>query len=1095
MTVPSKQRLQGASRGSSKIGSTGVSSQGSRASSRSASPGGFRRLDIRTRYSSGDDDLLADFYVPVLSRAVRYERMAGYFVSSSFLSVASGMARFIANNGAIRLLVGAKLTEADQQALLGKVPLEEVLADRLALHQLTADDVARRRLQVIAWLVRQQRLTIRVGLPCDDHGTPLAGDQSHLKYFHLKSGILTDARGDRLAFDGSINESETGWRHNYESFSVFPSWQADTWSNYGQGIADQFERLWRGDDTPGWLVLPLPDAARARLIALLPDDDAWAPTSLDPLEPHPAPELSEADRESIAAIRDAPASRTGVGLASSGIEAWPHQLAIARHVCDAWPRSYLLADEVGLGKTIEAGLVLRELLLSERIASALILVPASLLIQWQEELAEKFLLDVPRLEGRRLCWAGGAEQVLGRGRNRWRSAPLLLASSHLARMRSNRDELLDGPGWDLVFVDETHHARRRGSKPTGKPNEMLATLIALREQHMFEALLLASATPMQLNTCDLWDLLNLFGLPPVWDTGAADMERYYKTLQEPFEDREWRLLQKMLAGHLNDVPPDPDVVSQLEADAGWVEAERIVEFHNRGMFRPGDVPVRTRQFWDDWLRVNTPVRDRVFRTTRATLRRYAKTGVLDPDTVIPRRRIDDCFYELGAARSVYNRLEEYILGYYDAYRAVGGKSAPLGFIMTVYRRRLTSSFHAIGESLKRRRAALSRRHSRLRQSGRVEFWGELDPTDDRTAEFDLSVLVDEDDRYAAESLDGFAAFETGLDDPAALDRVLAGRDLQAELNELDTLIAELSEQQPDEPKMAALYDLLRRNFESGAHDTAVVFTQYRDTLRYIRRQLLSTYRGVLACYYAGRGECWNGSEWVRVSKEQVKERFRRGEVRILLGTDSMSEGLNLQTCGWLVNFDLPWNFTRVEQRIGRVARIGGRPEVQVSNFFYRGTVEEDVYRRICSSHDWFSNVIGNAAPVLAATENVIAEAAMRRRTTEQAASYLSALFDRFERAPVRLEDLDSVPRFTHELQPEMTLAELRDRLLSIPSALERLTEDADRLGVWRLTLDTDRHDVTFDPSLYQELPGLQLLTWGSPLLDELLETLCSSASV
>jgi len=156
--------------------------------------------------------------------------------------------------------------------------------------------------------------------------------------------------------------------------------------------------------------------------------------------------------------------------------------------------------------------------------------------------------------------AGGAEQALKRGQNRWRSAPLLLASSHLARMRSNRDELLDGSGWDLVFVDETHHARRRGSKPTDKPNEMLATLMALREENLFEALLLASATPMQLNTCDLWDLLNLFGLPPVWRAGAVDMERYYQTLQEPVEDRDWRLLQRMLAGHLNDVDPDPDVV-------------------------------------------------------------------------------------------------------------------------------------------------------------------------------------------------------------------------------------------------------------------------------------------------------------------------------------------------------------------------------------------------------------------------------------------------------------------------------------------------------------------------------------------------------
>ena len=1035
-------------------------------------PGCFQDLDLATRYSAGVKDMLADFYIPVLSRAVRYDRAAGYFASSSFFAAAAGMARFIDNEGQIRLLVGAQLTEDDHRALLGKVPLDQIMAERLRRDELTADDVAWRRLQVIAWLVREGRLTIRVGLPCDDFtGAPIphSDEQRRLKYFHIKWGVLEDADGDRVAFDGSINESASGWQGNYESFSAYKSWHAQVWRQYGRKIVDEFEQLWRGGDVSGWRSLPLPEVEQ-RLIELLPDELGWAPPARDPLEP----ELSEADREAIAEIRAAPRTGTGVGMLSSGIEPWPHQLAIARRICESRPRNYLLADEVGLGKTIEAGLVLRELLLAGEVERALILAPASLLIQWQEELAEKFMLEVPRLDGRRLRYPDGTEHRLSSGENRWRAAPVLLASSHLARMKTNRAELLEGPGWDLVFVDETHHARRRGSKPTAPPNQMLATLTALAEENLFKALLLASATPMQLHTHDLWDLLDLFGLPDGWNRSAADMERYYRALQEPFGDRDWPRLRTMLAGYLDATAPDPAVVEMIEEKAGWVESDRIRDFHLSAEGRPRGVDAEVKQSWDDWLRANTPVRDRVFRTTRATLRRYRQTGVLDPDTVIPKRSIDDRFYSLGEAKPLYDRIEEYILRYYDAYLSAGGKSAPLGFIMTVYRRRLTSSFYAIRKSLERRRAVLARREP-------------------------LPDLLDDDDRYAAEGLDDLGRVEH----LGSGELLLAGGDLRAELAELDDFIGELTDQPPDEPKMEAMYDLLDDNFGSGAHDTVVIFTQYRDTLHYIRRQLLNVYRGALACYYGGRGECWDEAteEWMPISKEEVKERFRRGEVKILLGTDSMSEGLNLQTCGWLINFDLPWNFTRVEQRIGRVDRIGGRPMVQVSNFFYEGTVEEDIYRSIRDSHDWFSNVIGNAAPVLAAAENLISDAAMGRRTTEQAAGQLEDLLDRLDRAAVRLEDLDSVPRFDDEMQPAMSLTDLRDRLLSIATVRDRLTE-YNRLteykgltenkgpggvrGVWRLTLGGADHAVTFDPNLYQDVPGLHLLTWGSPLLNDLL---------
>ena len=335
---------------------------------------------------------------------------------------------------------------------------------------LSADDVARHRYEVIAWLVRENRLQIRVGLPCDGDGVPLAaGTPEADRYFHSKWGVLRDAAGDRLVFSGSINESAAGWKGNFESFTVYRSWESEIWDRYGQPQVDRFEQLWQGVGMAGWRSVPLPEAVESQLVGLLPDDADFIPVARDPLEaePLPIPAASEADVSLVHEIRAAPRSCTGVGLVSAGIVPWPHQTAISRRIVDRWPRSYLLADEVGLGKTIEVGLALRELLLSGRARSALLLVPASLLVQWQEELLEKFLLDVPRLEGANLYWANGATKAAGDGPERWRASPVLLASSHLARRAARREHLLGGEGWDLVFVDEAHHARRRGAATNG----------------------------------------------------------------------------------------------------------------------------------------------------------------------------------------------------------------------------------------------------------------------------------------------------------------------------------------------------------------------------------------------------------------------------------------------------------------------------------------------------------------------------------------------------------------------------------------------------------------------------------------------------
>lgn len=429
---------------------------------------GLRDLDLQISYGPGDDRLRR-FFIPALSASARYDRAAGYFSSSMLSVAAAGVVQLIANGGTMRLMCGADLSENDVAAIeTGHEQLAEVVARRMKLRlALPEDDYVKNRVQALAWLVGTGQLEIQVVLPRGADGHPLPGSVTEA-YYHPKEGIFTDAAGDRVAFSGSVNESATSLIENYETFLVVTSWQTP---EYVKTIQTRFEKLWFGKDRD-WIALPIPEAARLELLKLRPSTPPERDT-LDPIAP-PKPEpawgeqpghSAEEQRERVVFqfLRDAPKLLgTGpLGAATCTVRPWPHQERVVKAVVERFPQPAMLCDEVGLGKTIEAGLILRELMLSGRVKRALVLVPKGVLKQWQEELYEKFSLSIPRYDGQVLRDVFDRETKVSSGANPWDSRPVLLASSHLAKRRERQQQLADAEGWDLLAIDEAHHARRK----------------------------------------------------------------------------------------------------------------------------------------------------------------------------------------------------------------------------------------------------------------------------------------------------------------------------------------------------------------------------------------------------------------------------------------------------------------------------------------------------------------------------------------------------------------------------------------------------------------------------------------------------------
>ena len=185
---------------------------------------------------------------------------------------------------------------------------------------------------------------------------------------------------------------------------------------------------------------------------------------------------------------------------------------------------------------------------------------------------------------------------------------------------------------------------------------------------------------------------------------------------------------------------------------------------------------------------------------------------------------------------------------------------------------------------------------------------------------------------------------------------------------------------PPDSKLTTLKETLAGLREEG-YEQAMVFTQYVDTMDFLRDALLRDGDLRLMCFSGRGGEIPTADgNWRGIGRDEVKRRFRLGEADVLLCTDAAAEGLNFQFCGALVNYDMPWNPMRVEQRIGRIDRLGQQHSaIRVVNLHYEGTVETDVYRALRSRIGLFETVVGRLQPILARLPRAISEAVLSRR--------------------------------------------------------------------------------------------------------------------
>ncbi|MBW1933753.1 MAG: DEAD/DEAH box helicase family protein, partial [Deltaproteobacteria bacterium] len=657
--------------------------------------------------------------------------------------------------------------------------------------------------------------------------------------------------------------------------------------------------------------------------------------------------------------------------------------------------------------TIEAGLIIKGFVASGHIGRLLILAPKHVLQQWQQELYSKFRLKVWLLDGNYVYGPQfhpdeEPEKEPVNPENPFATKNMMLVSSQLARLDPRQEQLLQRH-YDLIVVDEAHHARATYDGMSRKPNKLLNLLQNLRYQT--QGLLLLTATPIQVDRRELWDLLNILELPGKWQ----DPDKFNAFIEAlDTEPTDWGFLLSMAGDYYQHLEDPAELTKNIEQDYPDVQHFKLLDIIAKqkvqGAYQLGD---REKEALKLMLYRCTPIRGMAFRHSRELLKEYKKQGKFHGK--IAEREPHSIKIELSGSeddetseKGLYKRIEKYVKKYYGKYKGI---RQGLGFVMVVYRKRLTSSFEAIKLSLQRRYEKLEEALETGDPS--VLFAGLLVPEGREWEDLQGLIDIEEEDLELAHD-DASAVLKAPKTIKKLLDLV------EEEHNYLEGFLHDLKNLTTDS-KFEDFRERLRDLTGKGVKQV-IVFSQFKDTVDYLKNRFVPIFKERIGTYTGAGGEYYEDGTWHTCSKQEIQAKFRddHDPLSILFCTDAASESLNLQTCSHVFNYDIPWNPMRIEQRIGRVDRIGQEADiVHVYTYSYKDTVEERAYYRCLERINYFRTTLGYLQPILDATRKAIHEATM-----ESDESHEEEIIEKHFRNVAEVEEEKTIQYLLNTYEPE-----------------------------------------------------------------------------
>lgn len=833
------------------------------------------------RFSSRTEQLDSEFLAKTLKGASKYFRIAGYFRSSIFELVGEEISKI----PEVKIVCNSELDLVDfQMATRRNTALKEqwneVDVEAEAL-------LKKERYQILDQLLQSGNVEIRV-VPRER------------LFLHGKAGSIHYPDGSRKSFIGSVNESKSAFTHNYELV-----WQDDD-EESADWVEREFWALWNEG-------VPLPEAILAEINRVANRQEV----TVDVLKPSEIP---------AAAMAEAPIYRGGEQL-----QPWQRSFVtmFLEHREIYGKARLLLADEVGVGKTLSmATSALVSALLED--GPVLILAPSTLTIQWQIEMMDKLGVPAAVWSSQKKVWLGAEGQILSpRGdASSIKKCPYKIAiiSTGLIMHQRERSEFVKEAGMLLknkfgtVILDEAHKARARGGlgDKAAEPNNLLAFMhqIGKRTRH----LILGTATPIQTDVRELWDLLGILNSGAEFVLGDSlspwrDHEQAIPLVtgkgQVTSEREAWHWLS-------NPLPPSNEhhIVQQIR-DHLAIDSQSFLCAH-----RFEDLDYIIQNMWlsecldSGFFKQYNPVLRHTVLRKRKQLEDdglLEKVGVNTHPVTRNLAQYQSRFVGLGIPTNTpfqvaYEKAEEFC-------KLLQARTKAGGFMKSLMLQRICSSF---ASGLK-------------------------------TAQKMLKHSISNEDEDQTEEVEHILSEMT-----------------PAEVACLKTIETQLSRAEAVDSKLNTVKWFLtefRTDGKTWLEHGCIIFSQYFDTAEWIAKELAKTFHGEVVAVYAGVGKSglFRGEQFNNVEREVIKAAVRTREIRLVVATDAACEGLNLQTLGTLINIDLPWNPSRLEQRLGRIKRFGqARKFVDMLNLVYSETQDEKVYNvlseRLRDTYDIFGSL-------------------------------------------------------------------------------------------------------------------------------------------
>lgn len=860
------------------------------------------------RFSSRVNNLGEAFFKKALQNANSYDRIAGYFCSSIIEIAAEYIDQM---KGKVRIVCNSHLQIDDVKFIK-----DQPQAMKLEWCESKPEEALSKipeRLKKLYEYLTTDKIEVRV-LPNEVFGL-----------IHGKAGVITKNNDSKIAFMGSMNETYSGWGKggNYEIAWVDDDPSAISW------VQNEFDALWNHPLARPLTKFIIEDIKRISERKIIYEITDWKNSDL------PA-----------ATVIESPVYRKEFGL-------WEHQKYFVNLAYNAHKKGlgarYVLADMVGLGKTIQ--LALSAMLMAlEGEKPILIIVPKTLIWQWQEELIN--LLDMPSAVWNGKSWVDENKiEYPSKDDSAVCKCPRrvgIISQGLIVRSSSKVSEQLLKQNYECIIVDETHRARRKNlgkgkENDSPQPNNLMAFLLEVAKKT--KSMLLATATPVQIHPIEAWDLLYILsqgndfvlgnnlsmwqkepiqGLNLITGRETIDEDNQkWEWLRNPFPVVEEKPMTFGVFRRLIGLPPNKFIISGTD-------------FYN---YTQQPKSILTQIFADDFIKNHNPFIRHIIRRERKSLETLPNPETNQPylKPIIVRLFGEDPNEGLQLSTHLsdaYNLAEEFS-------NLLGERVKSSGFIKTMLLRRICSSMFA----------GFNTGFNMLKN------W-----TEDSD---------DEDDDYDTENE------ELTLTNTQTSPFKQLTKD---EISCLERFVKILEEHQENDPKFDLLKKILTEKhiIEPWIDRGCIVFSQYYDTIKWVSDRFAKEFPNIMFGLYAGSdlSGIYENGIYHRKPKEDIKKMVRNKQLKLLFGTDAASEGLNLQALGALINLDLPWNPTRLEQRKGRIQRIGQeRDEVLIFNMRYKDSVEDRVHQLLASRLKNIEDLFGQIPDTL---EDVWVEVALNK---------------------------------------------------------------------------------------------------------------------